>query len=113
VVCSRELGRLSGELGARIEAKQHEYFGLALELFTELGARHGRATDPRTAAMCMFGSINWVHTWYRPRRSLTPAAIAQDFVHLVLRGFLPPGTRPPPLAPRGRTRSAPRAKDQR
>ena len=111
VVCSRELGRLRGDFSARIEAKQREYFGLALELFAELKSRHGSVTDPRTAALCMFGSINWVHTWYRPRRSLTPAAIAQDFVHLVLRGFLPPGTRPPPPAPRGRTRSAPRAKD--
>jgi AcrR family transcriptional regulator len=112
VVCSRELGRVRGELGARIEAKQHEYFGLALGLFTQLRARHGGTTDPRTAALCMFGSINWVHTWYRPRRSLAPAAIAQDFVHLVLRGFLPPGTRlPQALGPRGRNRLTPRAKD--
>jgi AcrR family transcriptional regulator len=104
VVCSRELGRLSGELNARIESKQREYFGLALGLFTELKGRHGGATDPRTAALCMFGSINWVHTWCR---GLTPAAIAQDFVHLVLRGYLPPGTRVPHgLQPRGRARES-------
>ena len=105
VVCSRELGRLNGDFQARIDAKQREYFGLALGLFAELRARHGSVTDPRTAALCMFGSINWVHTWYRPRRGLSPAAIAQDFVHLVLRGFLPPGTRAPhPQPPRGRAR---------
>lgn len=107
VVCSRELGRLSGDFNARIEAKQREYFGLALGLFAELKARHGSVTDPRTAALCMFGSINWVHTWYRPRGGLTPAVLARDFVHLVLRGFLPPGTRlPHARLPRGRARHA-------
>jgi TetR/AcrR family transcriptional regulator, cholesterol catabolism regulator len=103
VVCSRELGRLTGDLQARIEAKQREYFGLALGLFAGLKSRHGSVTDPRTAALCMFGSINWVHTWYRPRGGLAPAALARDFVHLVLRGYLPPGTRvPQALLPRGR-----------
>jgi TetR/AcrR family transcriptional regulator, cholesterol catabolism regulator len=124
VVCSRELGRLTGDFNARIEAKQREYFALALGLFAELRARHGSVTEPRTAALCMFGSINWVYTWYRPRGALGPAGLARDFVHLVLRGFLPPGTRlPQTLLSRGRAREtggpaaharnrpSPRAKD--
>lgn len=90
VVCSREMDRLVGDFRRRIEDKHREYFGLALAIFRELASRHEQASvDPRMAALAMFGSINWVHTWYRPETGPSAAQMADDLIQLFLRGVLP------------------------
>ena len=90
VVCSRELDRLKGEYRERIEAIQREYFGLAVRLFEEIGRTRGTgAADARTAALAMFGAINWVHTWYRPEAGPDAASLARQVVQLFLHGVLP------------------------
>lgn len=88
VVCSREIDRLVGDYRQQIEAKHREYFGLALGLFREL-ARSEETVDPRTAALAMFGSMNWVHTWYRPETGPSAEQMAEDLVRLYLRGVSP------------------------
>jgi AcrR family transcriptional regulator len=90
IVCSREIDRLVGDLRKGIESKQREYFGLAHEIFAELVAQQGAGSvDPRMAALAMFGSINWVHTWYRPTSGPAPEQMAEEMVQLFLRGVLP------------------------
>jgi hypothetical protein len=37
----------------------------------------------------MFGSINWVHTWYRPETGPSAAQMTEDLVRLYLQGVLP------------------------
>jgi AcrR family transcriptional regulator len=95
VVCSREIDRLVGDYRQKIEDKHREYFGLALQLFRELVDPHEETrVDPRTAALAMFGSINWVHTWHRPEAGPSATQMADDLVRLYLQGVLPnPGTR--------------------
>ena len=62
-------------------------------VFTDLADRHGGGNvDPRTAALAMFGTINWVHTWYRPGTGLSAERMAEDFVRLYLQGVLPEGS---------------------
>jgi AcrR family transcriptional regulator len=90
VVCSREIDRLEGEYRAHIEAIQREYFGLAVRLFEEIGRTRGvGAVDARTAALAMFGAINWVHTWYRAEAGPDAASLARQVVQLFLAGVLP------------------------
>lgn len=102
VVCSREMDRLSGAFRKEVEAKQREYFGIAVELFKEIGERHGGSrVEPRTAALAMFGAINWVHTWYAPR-SGSAARLAADFTQLFLGGMIP-GEDPSALRPPARS----------
>jgi TetR/AcrR family transcriptional regulator, cholesterol catabolism regulator len=89
-VCSRELDRLEGECRTRIEAIRREYFGLAVRVFEEIGRTRGAgAVDARTAALAMFGAINWVHTWYRAEANPDAASLAHQFVQLFLTGVLP------------------------
>jgi AcrR family transcriptional regulator len=89
-VCAREIDRLKGEYQARIEATRREYFALAVRVFVDLGQKHGTLNvDPRTAALAVFGSINWVSTWYRPGAGPSPAALASAFLRLYLDGVLP------------------------
>jgi AcrR family transcriptional regulator len=90
IVCSREIDRIKGELGEKLDAKRREYFALVTRLFAELADQHGGGTvDARTAALALFGSINWIYTWYKPGSGPTAAEMAQNLVRLYLRGVLP------------------------
>jgi TetR/AcrR family transcriptional regulator, cholesterol catabolism regulator len=89
-VCSRELGRLRGAYLEKVEARQREYFAQALQIFQELDAQQEVATvDPRTAAVAMFGTINWIYTWYQSESGQSAADLARDFVQLYLHGVVP------------------------
>ncbi len=89
-VCAREIDRLAGEWRTRIEAAQREYFSVAVRIFVDLGQQQGPLTvDPRTAALAMFGSVNWVSTWYRAGSSPSADVLAASFLRLHLDGVLP------------------------
>jgi len=92
IVCSREIDRLKGDFHSQVDAKRREYFGQALGVFRDLADRHGGArVAPRTAALAMFGTINWIYTWYRPESGVSAIDMAGEFVRLYLRGVLPEG----------------------
>jgi TetR/AcrR family transcriptional regulator, cholesterol catabolism regulator len=94
-VCAREIDRLKGEYQSEIEAIRREYFAIAVRIFADLSEKHGPLTvDPRTAALAMFGSINWAFTWYRPGAGPSARSVAADFVRLSLEGVLPRGSGP-------------------
>jgi TetR/AcrR family transcriptional regulator, cholesterol catabolism regulator len=89
VVCSREIDRLVGDYRQQIDDKHREYFTLALRLFQELAARRQQTgVDPRTAALAMFGSINWVHTWYRPETGPSAEQMTEELIRIYLHGVL-------------------------
>ena len=103
IVCSREFERLGGKFRAAVETRRREYFTLAMNVFEDLRDRHeGIRVDPRTATLAMFGTINWIYTWYRPNAGATAEQMADEFVCLYLRGVLPnPDRDPSTLAPPG------------
>lgn len=86
-VCTRELGRLKGEYLRRVEALQRAYFSQAFEIFRELcSSRDDSQMDPRTATLAMFGTINWVSSWYDPSSDKSASELAGEFAELYLRG---------------------------
>ena len=93
VVCSREIDRIKGELGERLDLKRREYFGLVTGVFAEIAERQGHGSvDPRTASLALFGSINWVYTWYKEGGPTAPE-LARKLVRLYLTGVLPDPSR--------------------
>jgi len=89
-VCTRELGRLSGDYLHQVEALQRTYFFQAFEIFQELySARDDGRVDPRVATLAMFGTINWVSTWYDPAHDRSASELAGEFVELYLHGVGP------------------------
>jgi len=89
-VCTRELGRLSGDYLQQVEALQRTYFHQALEIFQELcSARDDGRMDPRTATLAMFGTINWVSSWYDPASDKSAGELASEFAILYLHGVSP------------------------
>jgi len=89
-VCTRELRRLSGEYLHQVEALQRAYFSQAFEIFQELcSTQDDNRIDPRTATLAMFGTINWVSSWYDPASDKSASELAGEFVKLYLRGVNP------------------------
>ena len=86
-VCTRELGRLDGDYLEQVETLQHDYFHQAFEIFSELcSTRDDDRMDPRTATLAMFGTINWVSSWYDPASDKSAGELASEFAKLYLRG---------------------------
>jgi AcrR family transcriptional regulator len=86
-VCTRELGRLNGEYLEQVEALQRAYFSQAFAIFQELCREsNGQAMDPRTATLAMFGTINWISSWYDPKTDPSADELADEFTNLYLRG---------------------------
>ncbi len=56
----------------------------------EEGLRDGLydCTDPALAARTLLGLLNWTIMWYRPRGSLSPIEIADQYADLLLNGLL-------------------------
>jgi AcrR family transcriptional regulator len=89
IVCSREIDRLKGDYRAEIRARQRRYFEQALAVFDELCTGSEEAPDPRISALALFGSINWIFTWYRKKSGYSAARLARDLTRLYLRGSVP------------------------
>lgn len=86
-VCTRELGRLSGDYLLQVEALQRAYFSQAFKIFSEVCDAHREVNmDPRTATLAMFGAINWVSTWYDPATDKSAGELAGELVNLYLHG---------------------------
>lgn len=91
-VCTREIDRLEGEFGHQVDGRRRAYFAQALAILRELAPPGDDApVSPRAATLALFGSINWVWTWYQPESGWRAEDIAREFVHLYLRGVLAPG----------------------
>jgi hypothetical protein len=89
-VCTRELRRLSGDYLQQVESLQRAYFSQAFEIFQELCSdQDDSRMDPRTATLAMFGTINWVSSWYDPASDKSAGELAEEFVKLYLRGVSP------------------------
>src|SRR5690242_11718086 len=66
-VLSHEDEALKNGFGSEIAGIKREYYRLCLGLLEDFKRAQGRAFNPRTAVMSLFGMINWIYTWYNPR----------------------------------------------
>ncbi len=87
-VVVHEADFLTGEYRERIQEKQRDYFEFLLDLL--LRQRSGTtssATDPKLAALALFGMMNWIYTWYDPGKN-TPEEVAAAISNIFLNGYL-------------------------
>lgn len=86
-VLLNELGNLPPALRGTIVAKQRMVIDAVQKLLVALDP--ALAADParaRAQTMLLFGSINWTHTWYDPAGPISPDALAEMALALVLPG---------------------------
>jgi TetR/AcrR family transcriptional regulator, cholesterol catabolism regulator len=88
-VLSLEGEALEGEYRKEVLEIKRRYYGTAVGIFEEMrktGA--ARRLNPRVAVLSLFGMMNWIHTWHRPRIDPQADALAETMAGMFLRGVM-------------------------
>src|SRR5208282_873984 len=113
-VLSHEDDALEGGYRKEVLELKRRYYDIALGIFEELRrAGLARRLNSRVAVLTLFGMMNWIYTWHRPR--LDPGAdamaeaIAGMFLHGVTNGQKALRPKPARMARSGGVSAAARA----
>jgi len=87
-VLSHEDESLKNSLGSEIAGIKREYYRICLGLMEDFRRRRGLDFNARTAALSLFGMINWIYTWYNPRVDGNAEALAEQMGDIVLGGIV-------------------------
>lgn len=96
-VLSHEADKLTGDYAGEVASLKREYYRIAVGLVDELKtaagvksvwARRRAAADTRIAVLTLFGMINWIYTWHKPRVDEDARALADHMSGIFLRGLL-------------------------
>ncbi len=85
-VLSHEDEVLKNGHGAEITAIKREYVHICEELMEELKRERSLDFSSRTAALSLFGMMNWIYTWYKPRVDGGAEELARQMGDIFLRG---------------------------
>jgi len=91
-VLSHEGEALAGGYYREIAALKRDYVRLVRGILAELLRRRGiRKLDPGFAALALFGMMNWIYTWYDPKRDGGEASLVRSMQRIFLHGILDSG----------------------
>jgi AcrR family transcriptional regulator len=86
-VLSHEDDVLKNGYGAEIAAIKREYVRTCVELIEDLKREKALNFSSRTAALSLFGMMNWIYTWYKPRVDGDAEQLAQQMGDVFLHGI--------------------------
>jgi len=92
-VLSHEDESLQNGLSSEIAGIKREYYRICLGLMEDLRRKRGLDFNTRTAVMSLFGMINWIYTWYKPRVDGNAEALAEQMGDIILNGIVHSGNR--------------------
>jgi TetR/AcrR family transcriptional regulator, cholesterol catabolism regulator len=94
-VMAHEDESLTGEFNEKILVLKRRYAKVLMDLIAELQDRQGgRALDLRVATFLLFGMMNWIYTWYQPKRDLSLPELMEQMLRLYFLGLLDGGMAP-------------------
>ena len=77
---------LKNGFNTEVAAIKREYYRICLGLMEDLKRERRLNFNSRTAVMSLFGMINWIYTWYKPRQDGTAAELARQMSAIILSG---------------------------
>ena len=86
-VLSHEDEVLKNGYGTEIAAIKREYVRLCVGLMDDMKRATGASFSSRTAALSLFGMMNWIYTWYKPRMDGDAEELAQEMGDIFLGGL--------------------------
>ena len=92
-VLSHEDDVLKNDLGAEIASLKREYYRICVNLLDDFKQAKGLQFSSRMAVLSLFGMMNWIYTWYKPRVDAHAQQMAREMGDIFLRGI---GSRPRP-----------------
>jgi TetR/AcrR family transcriptional regulator, cholesterol catabolism regulator len=87
-VLSHEDDSLKNGLSSEIKGIKREYYRICLGLIEDLRRERGLDFNTRTAVMSLFGMINWIYTWYKPRVDGSADVLAERMGNIVVNGIV-------------------------
>jgi hypothetical protein len=88
-VISRESEQLTGDYAEQVNELKRTYVRLVKGILGEIGGSSPLKEIPTgTAALILFGMMNWVYTWYDPDRDGTAADLSTAVREIFLHGYL-------------------------
>lgn len=89
-VLSHEDEALTGAYGAEIAAIKREYYRICIGLMDEFKRANGLDFKSRVAVLSLFGTVNWIYTWYNPRTDSKAEDLAREMGDMFLHGIATP-----------------------
>jgi AcrR family transcriptional regulator len=86
-VLSHEDEVLKNGYGAEIAAMKRDYVRMCVDLLEQFKRARKLEFPSRTAALSLFGMMNWIYTWYNPRKDPGADALAREMTEIFLRGI--------------------------
>jgi AcrR family transcriptional regulator len=86
-VLSHEDEVLKNGHGVEIAGLKREYVRTCVELLEQVKRAKELEFSSRTAALSLFGMMNWIYTWYRPRADGNAEELARQMGDIFLRGI--------------------------
>jgi TetR/AcrR family transcriptional regulator, cholesterol catabolism regulator len=93
-VLSHEDDVLKNGYGAEVAAIKREYYRICIGLLDNFRREHKLEFSSRLAVLSLFGMMNWIYTWYRPRVDAGAEEIAREMANIFLRGIATPRPKP-------------------
>jgi len=87
-VLSHEDEALKNGFAAEVTGIKREYYRICVGLLDELKGERGLQFTTRLAVLSLFGMMNWIYTWHKPRVDADAAAIAREMGDIFLRGVM-------------------------
>jgi AcrR family transcriptional regulator len=89
-VLSHEADALNNGYGSEVAAIKREYYRICVGLLDTLKNERELQFSTRIAVLSLFGMMNWIYTWHKPRVDADAREIAREmgdiFLHGVVRG---------------------------
>ena len=89
-VCSHEFDALSGEAYEETRKARRQYYDLTRGIVERIFDAHApeKTLDRHVATMSLFGTLNWLYSWYAPKRGCSPTTVANQITTQFLHGIL-------------------------
>ena len=92
-VMAHEDESLTGDFQDKILVLKRRYVKIIIDLVGELqGQDGGKAMDLRVATFALFGMMNWIYTWYQPKRDLPFPQLIEQMLRIYFFGLLNAGS---------------------
>ena len=86
-VLSHEDEALDGEYRKEVLQIKRRYYRIAVQIFEEMrGQGLAARVNPRVAVLSLFGMMNWVYTWHRPKSDPGADGLAETIAGVFLHG---------------------------
>jgi len=91
-VMAREDESLTGEFAEKILVLKRRYVKVLLDLIGALADKvNGKGIDLRVATFTLFGMMNWIYTWYQPKRDMPFPQLIDQMLRIYFFGLLKGG----------------------